>query len=193
MLSVVAGPMFSQKTSFLVAKLTLHADVQKDSKCLIINSSKDIRDPENKVSSHSSSYKGVSYKVDIQSVLKLSEADVENYNVIGIDEAQFFDDLHDNVKKWLDNGKFIYVVGLDSDCMGNPFGDINKLLYMSDEFVKTQSLCTKCAETSKNISEIKKAPFTARISNSVDLIEVGAHDYIPMCRKHFQENLMKYK
>jgi len=194
-LNVVVGPMKSSKTSWLISKITLHVDIQKSAKCLIINSTKDDRDPKNIISCHSSSYRGISPKIAIQSVESLSESEIDYYDIIGINEAQFFDDLHDFVKLLLSKQKHIYVSGLDSDFMGESWGHISELLYLADEFHKVRTLCAKCMENNNDncLDNVNRASFTAKLNGTNNIIEIGADIYAPMCRIHHKESLNKWK
>ena len=187
-LKVFTGAMFSSKTSNLIKEVTQFADFHQESNCLIINSSKDTRDSKNCISSHNSSYKGLSSKITVLSTDNLLDVDINNYNVIGIDEASFFNDLKTAVELWLAFNKYIIVAGLDSDFMGQKFGQINELLHLSDEFIKLRSFCAICLKENKDIitpNNLVFASFTSKISNSYDLIDIGGCDkYFPTCRKH---------
>lgn len=196
MLSVRTGCMFSRKTTWLTQKISHHADIQDTCKCVIINSKIDNRDLDNIISSHSSLYKGLSSKVDVISLETLLDFDITKYDVIGIDESQFFPDLFDAVKKWISLDKYIYVVGLDSDSNGDKFGKISELVHISDEFEKLRSYCNICSKNIKGIftpDNMILAPFTAKISNkNGNIIDIGDTDkYLPVCRKHHRESLIK--
>jgi thymidine kinase len=190
-LTVFFGPMFSGKTTKLLEELTRYIDVT-DEKCLLVNHSFDDRDFSiGDVSSHNSSFKGVSKKIDTLKVGKLNFVDISNYNIIGIDEAQFFEDLEETVKVWISCGKNVVVSGLISDAFMNPFGKIYRLIPSADKVVQVHSICKECLKDYKDILtpdilNSMKAPFTKRICGGENQIEVGAADkYIPVCRKHF--------
>lgn len=196
-LSVFTGPMFCGKTTRLIQEITRCADILNGSsfenkRPLLINSRFDNRDPHNLISSHSSSYKGVSDKIDIVQAQKLSDVDISNYTIIGIDEAQFYDDLFIAVSAWINQGKTIYCAGLDSDRNMNKFGQIVDLCYIADSFIKLPSICALCMETKKEFfrpSDLTPAPFTACINEqSTDQIQVGGTNiYRPVCRFHFNK------
>jgi thymidine kinase len=190
-LTVFFGPMFSGKTTKLLEELTRYIDVT-DEKCLLINHSFDDRDfSVGDISSHNSSFKGVSKKIDTFKSGKLNSVDISRYNIIGIDEAQFFEDLEETVKMWISKGKNIALSGLISDAFMNPFGQIYRLIPCSDKVVQVHSICKECLKDYKelltpDILNSMKAPFTKRICGGENQIEVGAADkYIPVCRKHF--------
>lgn len=188
-LSVIVGCMMSQKTTELLRRLTLYADLGES--VLLINHIFDDRDHNNLISSHSSQYKGPSDKIKVVKTDKLTNINKEildEYDVIGIEEAQFFDDLYDGCVNLLQMKKAIIVVGLDGDFRRNNFGEIHKLLPISDEFYKMKSKCNFCCNISKklNIRSVIDAPFTLRLSDDSDLISVGGSDkYVPVCRYHY--------
>jgi thymidine kinase len=195
------GSMFGGKSTCLIAEITRYIDIIKYcqfKKPLLINSKIDDRDNSNVISSHSSSYNGISKDIDIIAVKNLSEVNVNGYQVIGIDEAQFFSDLYETVVQWLKKGKKIYFAGLVGDYKQNQFGDIHKLLPLVNDIKFCAAVCSDClSEYIKNgsiltpeILSTMKASFTKKISgkqnegNNVQ-IDVGSEDkYRPSCRKH---------
>ena len=195
-LKVFSGNMFSCKSSNLIKDVTQFADLSTDIKCIIVNSCLDTRDTDNIISSHSSSYKGISDKVKTVSVNTLLELNVDDYQVIAIDEANFFSDLKDAVSLWLSKDKHLIVAGLDGDYLGNKFGQISELLNLADEFIKLRSFCSICLKESNCIitpNNLTYASFTSKISGSNSLIDVGNCDkYIPTCRKHHKELLKNW-
>lgn len=182
-LTVYTGPMFCGKTTHLIDNVTRYADLSISCTPLVINHSADTRDVSKVISSHGSSYKGLSHKITAISVNHLKNVNVGPYFVIGIDEAQFFDDLVECVISWVRMGKHVYVSGLDSDFKGEKFGFIADLLPEADTFIKMQAVCEVCL---KSGGVITPASFTSKHSGSSSAqIEVGGHDlYIPVCRRH---------
>lgn len=191
-LQVFTGPMYSNKTSRMVGEISKLSDIT-DSKVLIINHQLDTRNGS-QISSHSSLYKGLSAKMDTISTSKLASVDVSNYTIIGLDETNFFDDetdLVNTIKLWISQDKHIICAGLDGDANMNPFGYISKLLPMADTFTKLNAICTVCTNELKSRGEkitptnVTPAPFTKKITQNNDLIDVGGKDkYIAVCRKH---------
>lgn len=192
-LTVIFGPMFSGKTTRLIQELTRFVDVinqRQDTKCLLINHTLDNRNLEIGVSSHGSSFKGVSPLIDVVRIQKLDDAKILEYDVIGIDEAQFFDDL-ELVFLWVKMGKNIIVSGLISDAFLKPFGKIYRLIPMADNVYQCHSICSECLKqhgkiiTPDSLSSMKAA-FTFRLCKNETQIDVGASDkYIPVCRYHY--------
>jgi thymidine kinase len=198
-LTVFTGCMFSNKSTRLIQEITRYADATTSSdethpKPLLINNCLDDRSKETVISSHSSAFKGISTKVDIVFAKSLSELDVSKYEVIGIDEVQFFSDLKEIVEKWLALGKHIYCAGLNGDANQRHFGQIHELLPICDHFEFLHAICQICMEEKRKEKAIltpvdfqsMKASFSKRIISSESQIDVGASDkYIAVCRKHF--------
>lgn len=201
-LSVYPGPMFSGKTTRLLQEISKYSGVilntssslsdsaSYENHAVIINSDKDNRDISNVISSHSLFYKGLSDKIDIVSANNLSDVNVEKYVVIGIDECNFFSDLHDTIKKWLSQGKHIICVGLDSDFRMEKFGSISDLLHIADRFEKLSAICSICLEKlmkeGQMITPDKTTPasFTMRTISSETIEEIGGSEkYKAVCRK----------
>lgn len=195
---VFLGCQASGKTISNITEATRWLDVL-DERGLYINSIIDTRDEEHGVSSNSSSYNGISSKFDIIKVTNLvevySRVNLDNYNVISIDEIQFFpNDLEYFVKDMLSKGKHIICSGLDSDWMGQDFGQVRELLKLSTGgFTKLSAKCLWCKEkmVERNIRMIPDACRTGKISGSKSQVESGGKDkYIPMCLEHHREHLI---
>ena len=192
-LTVYCGNMFSGKTTELLKEVTKYSDLSKERCSLIINHSSDTRDINKVVSSHSSIYKGLSDKVDVVSSPTISDIDVSDYTIIGLDEANFYPDLVQGIQKWLDLDKHIICAGLDGDFKMNAFGDISKLLHLADKFIKLNAVCSICMKETADRGEIitpcnaVPAAFTKKISGNTDTVQIdigGADKYIAVCRKH---------
>ncbi len=192
---VFVGCQASSKTISNIAEATKWIDVL-DCKALFINSNIDTRDLERVVSSNSSSYKGLSDKFDILKVDKLSEIfmSIDGYEVICIDEIQFYPDLEDFVRFCLNKGKHVICSGLDSDWMGNDFGQVSKLLKLSTSFTKLSAKCLWCRERTKtnDIRAIPDACRTGKLISSNKQIEAGGKDkYVPLCLPHHRQHLIE--
>jgi len=190
-LFVFTGGMFCGKTTKLLQEVGKFSDLTKTNKALIINSSMDIRDRKNVISSHSSLYRGLNDKIDLVSLERLSDINVNTYSVIGIDEANFFPDLVETVKKWLSMKKNIICVGLDGDYKMEKFGFIADLLPIADFFMKLNAICSECLHDLTERKEIitpfntTPAPFTKKLHHGDKVVEIGSADkYAPVCRKH---------
>jgi thymidine kinase len=178
-LKIVVGCMFSGKTSYIIRECKKWKSIGK--KVLMINYDMDERySDKNEIVSHD--------KLSIKCMM-LSKLDnnldilVKNYDVIIINEGQFFEGLKENVKRWCDKLKKIVIVsGLDGDYMRNTFGDILNLIPLSDEIIKLKAYCSLC----KNGTD---AIFTWKLkdNNKEEIIDIGTDKYIPLCRYHYNK------
>jgi len=186
------GPMWAGKTTWLNGELTELSDTGFT--VLKIVHADDVRDNFIEAgSTHNSSFTSLSFKIDVVRAGSLASVDVTKYNVIGIDESQFFPDLVKYVTEWVENhGKHVRAVGLDGDANKQKFGSILDLIPLADEVLKLQAKCRFCLnELEKlgfrgNITGIG-GPFTKRITPSVSGAQKdvgGADKYIPVCRYH---------
>ena len=168
-IEVIVGSMFSGKTEELIRRIR-RAQIA-NLKVEIYKPAIDKRYDEQQIVSHSA-LSLMSTPVDnSQSILLLSsEADV-----IGIDEAQFFDDELVNVCNTLaNNGVRVIVAGLDMDYKGLPFGPIPKLLAIAEHITKVHAVCVKCGDI---------AQYSFRKAINENLVLLGEKDlYEPLCR-----------
>lgn len=192
-LTIIFGPMFSGKTTRLIQELTRFMDVTNKShntKCLLINHVFDTRNETVGISSHGSSFKGISDLIDIAKTDNIDDVNVNGYDVIGIDEAQFFNQL-DTIYKWISANKIVIISGLIADAFMKPFGKINTLITYADNIIQCHAICSECIKNRDKIITPDalagmKAPFTFRLIASVEQISIGASDkYIPVCRFHY--------
>lgn len=183
-LVILCGPMFAGKTSSLISELTRYVDLEIP--VVYINSSEDTRGDH--FSTHNSSLSTVSPKIDMKKTKKLMDLKddwLSSYDVIAIDESQFFIDLLPFVKLWLERGKIMYVAGLDGDIEQKIFGDILYLIPYATEVRKLNAVCEICRIDKKIIS----APFTIRKTESKQKKLIGGKDiYVPVCPFHLFES-----
>lgn len=171
-IEVIAGCMFSGKTEELIRRLK-RAKIARQ-QVEIFKPSVDLRYDETKIVSHDASYIQ-STPVPASSNILLLGNDVD---VIGIDEAQFFDDQIAYVCETLsNNGTRVIVAGLDRDYLGKPFGPMPSLLAIADYVTKVHAICMNCGDL---------ATHSHRIVAGEALILLGEKDsYIPLCRSCF--------
>ncbi|MGC8602043.1 MAG: thymidine kinase [Thermoprotei archaeon] len=171
-IKIYTGPMFSRKTEELMVEMHRYQIAKKEVK--LFKHSLDTRYGDDIVShdGHSMPATKVSSPAEI---LVLST----NVDVIGIDEAQFFDGkIVDAVQQLADQGKRVVIAGLDKDYLGRPFGPMPYLLAIADEVVKLTAVCSVCGAP---------ATFTVRLSKSSEEVLVGGVGvYEPRCRSHRQ-------
>ena len=171
-IELITGPMFSGKTEELIRRI--RRAIYANQKVGIFKPSMDNRYSEEHVVSHDQNMLK-SIPVDHSGdIVKRSK----EFNVIGIDEAQFFDqELAAACNTLADKGKRVIVAGLDMDYKGNPFGPIPELMTKAEYVTKLSAICMECGNP---------AHFSHRIIKGDQQIILGEKDkYIPLCRKCF--------
>lgn len=175
----------THNTTELLRRLSCDTFVKR--KVLYINHSFDTRST-NGFSTHNPLYKekmNGDNKIETRSYSSLPNLeDLIDFNTIGIDEAQFFDNLSE-VYNYVEKGnKRVIVSGLVGDAERKNFGHITDLIPMAENYTQLSASCIMCAD---EVEHIVPAPFTHRISGiHNDQIETGGKDkYISVCRKHY--------
>ncbi len=175
---VIIGPMFSQKTTELIRRGIVYHSIGV--KVLYINHAFDVRTSEGKdFSTHNSTITEIPF--DSLKVSNLSECDVKDAAVILIDEAQFFSNLTDTVRKWCEiDRKIVILAGLDGNFKREPFGEILNIIPLANTVTKLASVCISCVGKGK----ITDALFSKKLGNNGNIIDIGASEkYIPVCRE----------
>jgi thymidine kinase len=179
-LEIILGPMFSGKTSRLleIYKQCIFCNIS----VAVINHSSDVRyDISTTTLSTHDQHKIPCFSFTTLSS-SLSNPDIFNAQVILINEGQFFEDLFPVVSQFLQQGKKIYIAGLDGDFERKKFGTILDLIPLCDKVTKLASLCSKCKNGTPGI-------FSMRLTQEKQQTLVGADNYIPVCRICYQSNL----
>ena len=173
-IEVICGSMFSGKTEELIRRMRraqfAHQRVE------IFKPSIDVRYSEEDVVSHQGN-SILSTPVDSsQSILLLGSGS----DVIGIDEAQFFDEGIVSVCNELARrGVRVIVAGLDIDYLGNPFGPMPKLLAIADDVTKVHAICVRCGAL---------AYVSHRIVEGDRQVMLGEmKEYEPLCRECYEK------
>lgn len=167
--------MFSGKTSSLITDYKKWTVIGK--KVLMINYVADERyGADDYVYSHDL-VKIPCYKT--KELLEIEKDKINNYDVIMINEGQFFSDLSEFCLLVCEKyGKNVIVCGLDGDYKRHPFSSITNLIPLCDTIIKLNAFCKVCNDGTEAI-------FTKRLSNEEDVIVIGSDNYIPLCRKHY--------
>ncbi|HEX7410819.1 MAG TPA: thymidine kinase [Bacteroidales bacterium] len=173
-IEVICGSMFSGKTEELIRRLN-RARIAKQ-KVEIFKPRVDTRYDEISVVSHDAN-SIISTPVETASQILLYAEEVD---VVGIDEAQFFDSDLMAVCNFLANkGVRVIVAGLDMDFQGNPFGPIPSLMATAEYVTKVHAICMRCGNL---------AQYSHRTIADQQLVVLGEMDsYEPLCRKCFSE------
>ena len=177
-IEVITGSMFSGKTEELIRRLrrAQFAGLKVE----IFKPSLDNRYSETRVVSHDEK-SIISTPVDNPSAILLLASDV---SVVGIDEAQFFDNSIVRVCNELaDNGIRIIIAGLDMDFMGKPFGPMPALLSIAEYITKVHAICMRCGNL---------ANYSFRKSEEEQVVLLGEKNlYEPLCRNCYNDALKK--
>lgn len=174
-IEVISGSMFSGKTEELIRRIR-RAEIAR----LQVDTFKpalDNRYDDTRIVSHSS----ISIPAEVVSTAAEIRSRVRpGTRVVGIDEAQFFDDELPAVCDALaDEGRRVIVAGLDQDYRGEPFGPMPAILAIAEQVTKSLAICVLCGHPSHR---------TDRLTEGFDVIEVGAADkYRALCRRCFAE------
>ena len=166
------GPMFSNKTGTLIEVFTRHNIGKR--RCLLIKHSSDTRYDVSNVVAHNGMKICSSVSCDM-----LCHADhlVDDYDVVCIDEIQFFEDAPIFCDKWANQGLIIEAVGLNGTYQREEFPVISKLIPIAEEIHKKSAICRETGED---------AYFTRRISDELGDIVIGSDDkYKPVDRYTF--------
>ena len=171
-IEVICGSMFSGKTEELIRRLK-RAKIA-NLKVEIFKPAIDVRYDEIKIVSHDENYIHSTPIDNSQTILLMAQ----EVDVVGIDEAQFFDDEIMNVCDQLAlRGVRVIVAGLDMDFMAKPFGQMPFLMAKADYVTKLHAICMKCG----NI-----ANYSYRIIPNEEQIMLGAKNaYEARCRVCF--------
>ncbi|MCK4663785.1 MAG: thymidine kinase [Bacteroidales bacterium] len=168
-IEVIAGSMFSGKTEELIRRLK-RAEFAKQ-KVEIFKPQIDTRYSEEEVVSHDENTIRSTPVTNSGNILLLT-SDIE---VVGIDEAQFFDvRLIEVCNELANRGIRVIVAGLDMDFKGQPFGPIPGLFATAEYITKVHAICVKCGDL---------AQFSHRLTDTDKLVLLGEKDiYEPLCR-----------
>ena len=168
-IEVICGSMFSGKTEELIRRLKRVKIANL--KVEIFKPAIDVRYDEQKIVSHDTNAIQSTPVDSSQNILLLAQ----DVDVVGIDEAQFFDGEIANVCEQLaQKGIRVIVAGLDMDYLGNPFGQMPNLLAKADYITKLHAICQVCG----NIANI-----SYRKVKAGGQVLLGEKDvYEPRCR-----------
>ncbi len=175
---VIAGCMFSGKSEELIRRLK-RARIARQ-KVQVFKPSLDTRYSEIDVVSHNGEKISA---VPVKNSTKITEKVSPDTDVVGIDEAQFFDKGIVSVANDLANrGIRVILAGLDMDFRGEPFGPMPELLAIAEEVQKLHAICTVCGEDATRTQRL----INGKPANYDDpVIMLGASEkYEARCRKH---------
>ncbi len=177
---MICGSMFSGKTEELIRRLKRAIFAKQQ--VLIFKPSIDNRYSESDVVSHDNNSIASMPVSSSKSIPNLAQG----MDVVGIDEAQFFDEGLANVCVQLANqGIRVIVAGLDMDYLGIPFGPIPNLCALADEVDKMHAICVRCGAL---------AYLSHRLAHSNQRVLLGEQaEYEPLCRECYQKAIQEEK
>jgi thymidine kinase len=174
---VITGPMYSGKTTRLIQEIEKYEIADKA--YIVFKPSIDVRYGISNISNH----KGL--KVEAHPIKRskdmLEFLSEKKFNLIAIDEAQFFDeDLIEIVQDLADEGYTVILSCLDMDFKRQPFDISSKLLSIADSVIKNKAVCERCGSFD--------ATYSFKLKGGESQIDVGGKDkYIAVCRKCYLE------
>ena len=171
-IEVISGSMFSGKTEELIRRLKRAAIAGL--RVEIFKPDVDTRYSITDVVSHNSMRISSTPVKSASDILNLTS----NVDVVGIDEAQFFDQSLPDVCSTLANqGIRVIIAGLDMDYKGQPFGSMPQLLSIAEYVTKVHAICIQCGDL---------AHYSHRLSDDNRLVILGeTSTYEPLCRSCF--------
>jgi thymidine kinase len=172
-IEVITGSMFSGKSEELIRRL--RRTIIARQRVQIFKPEVDSRSQAEIVSHSDMRLPSISVGSSGELIQKLDH----RTEVVGVDEAQFFDPgIVEVCQRMADQGKRVIVAGLDKDFRGMPFGPIPMLMAVAEDVTKTLAICVRCGSPANN---------TQRLVESDELVVVGAQGlYEARCRRCFE-------
>ncbi len=168
MITLIIGPMFSEKTTELIRLLNREKFAKK--KVVLVRPETDTRD----YLTHS----GLNPDIKQVYVNELSDlADRTDYDVIGIDEGQFFKRISHDANFLANNGKLVIISALNGTSEQQPFESIQDLIPLSEVIIKQNAVCMECGSQYATFSYFKSGIKKDKIRAG------GKTDYEALCRK----------
>jgi thymidine kinase len=176
-IETIVGPMFSGKSEELIRRLKRARIARQRVACF--KPDIDLRYHRTSIASHSSQTHDASTVTNVEHLKAELYPHLDDIDVIGIDEAQFFDNtILPLTVELVHLGKRIILAGLDTTFNAEPFGPIPALMAIADEVTKLSAVCMVCGAP---------AIHTQRLGQSQELVLVGAAGlYEARCRTHFE-------
>ncbi|KAL0483902.1 thymidine kinase [Acrasis kona] len=168
-IQLIMGPMFAGKSTELLRRVKRYQIAKK--KCLLIKYVRDDRFSKDSIATHDNQ-KVVAIPTDILSKIGST---IYDYDVIAVDEGQFFPDLVEFCEKAANLGKIVIVSALDGTFQRKPFPVVIDLIPLCESVVKLNAVCMICQHD---------AAFSKRITNDTATEVIGGSDmYVAVCRR----------
>jgi len=174
-IQLIFGPMFSGKSSELMRRIVRYQYANK--KCLAVKYAKDTRYHDNAMATHDQR------TIEALSVMNLGALrgeKLDDVDVIGIDEGQFYPDCIQFAEDMARKGKIVIIAALDGDYRRQGFNKITDLVPLAESVIKLNAVCMICGDD---------AAFTKRIEQNEHRLELigGADTYLASCRDCFEK------
>ncbi|EGG14497.1 hypothetical protein DFA_12272 [Cavenderia fasciculata] len=167
-IEVIFGPMFSGKSTELLRRIRRQTIANK--KCLVIKYQGDTRYSVEKMSTHDHQMWAAVPCDKLENV----QLDCLQFDVIGVDEGQFFPDIVSFCETMANLGKIVIVAALDGTFQRRPFGSVLELIPLAENVTKLHAVCMICYQD---------AAFSKRMTSSTEVQLIGgAESYISVCR-----------
>lgn len=180
-IEVICGSMFSGKTEELIRRLKRARIAGQTVE--VYKPRIDTRYGEEKVVSHDENFLLAAPISHSKRILEVSD----DVDVVGVDEAQFFDaNIVEHVQELANRGKRVIVAGLDMDFRGHPFGPMPNLLAVAEYITKVHAICSHCGNL---------ATHSYRLDATQDTVVLGEKDrYEARCRNCYKMgNILKLR
>jgi thymidine kinase len=164
-LELIIGSMYSGKSSELMRRVNRLTSIGM--KCLVINHTNDKRTG---VQTHDG------HQLEAVKTNELLLANTSQYDVVAIDEGQFFNNLRVAVTLAVEHGKHVIIAGLNGDYKRQKFGEILDLIPYADDVTFKRALCSMCKHPSR------RASFTKRLDSNTEVVSVDSK-HIAVCRQ----------
>lgn len=176
-LVAIYGPMFSEKSGELIHRIQL-AKTYQNKTVFVYKPLKDTRS-QTVVSR-------VGTSVEAEQVKAFTDKEFKtacNYDVIGIDEAQLFDEsILTFVRKLLAEKKEVIIAGLATNFQGKPFGHMPELIIEADEVVQKFACCSICGQAAQFSQRVINGK---EVTSGAEVVIGDVESYQPRCREHF--------
>jgi thymidine kinase len=189
-IELILGPMFSGKSTCLQMRVRRHQISKR--RCLLIKYVEDTRYSRDHVATHDLQMMDAVPCKSLSEIFGNIPIDgdelkdfagnpiIREYDVIGIDEGQFYPDIVEWAQLLASMGKEIIIAALDGTFQMKQFGCVLQLIPMSEDVTKLTAVCMMCH---------KDASFSKRITESSEVVDIGGSEkYIACCRKCYYTN-----
>ncbi|XP_045211513.1 thymidine kinase, cytosolic-like [Mercenaria mercenaria] len=176
-IQVIFGPMFSGKTTELMRRMKRYQIANY--KCLVIKYANDTRYDQEGIATHDRQILPAVAATELSQMEQLSD----QYEIIGIDEGQFFPDVVSFCDRMANRGKTVIVAALDGTFQRKGFGDILNLVPLAENVIKLSAVCMTCNSDGH---------FTKRTTKEQSVEVIGGADmYQAVCRECFTSPIKK--